>query len=222
MSFKKAKTIAKAFMNPLPVGEDFYERRLEICRTCEYNSANIDPEKLSFGSKLKIQSKLCDNGNHCTACGCCIERKCGSKASSCGLSEVSGATPKWNAIHISSEKSNFYIEYVGTDSVLTTSSVNERDEFLFDFGSSSANVLTTEFKLHNNAAFNVIKYEVSCGCTHPEVIDKLDENTYSIVVNLSTLNFKEGLNEKLITFFCEMAGGKEAKVFIRYRSIKQV
>lgn len=219
MSFKKAKTIAKAFINPLPVGEEWYEKRLEICNGCEYNSANVDSEKLSFGAKLKIQSGFCDNGNHCTACGCCIERKCGSRVSECGLVELK-MEPKWKAIDVESDSTDFSIEYLGTDSILTTSNVNGREEFLFDFGQTKANVLKTEFKLKNKKPFEVIKYEVSCGCTHPEVIDRETEDTYNITVNLSTLKFREGLNEKTITFFCETKNGKEELVFIRYRSIK--
>lgn len=219
MSLKKVKTIAKAFINPLPVGEDWYEKRLEICNGCEYNSANVDPEKLSFGAKLKIQSGFCDNGNHCTACGCCIERKCGSKVSECGLSEIN-LEPKWKAIEIESESSNFFLEYIGTDAVLSLTKVNDREEFLFDFGQSSANVLKAEFKLNSKNPFEVIKYEVSCGCTHPEIIQKETENSYNILVNLSTLNFREGLNEKTITFFCEVKSGKQELVVIRFRSIK--
>ena len=220
MSLKKVKTIAKAFINPLPVGEDWYEKRLEICNGCEYNSANIDPEKLSFGSKLKIQSGFCDNGNHCTACGCCIERKCSSRVSECGLVELK-MEPKWKAIEVESDSSNFFIEYQGTDAILSTSNVNDREEFLFDFGQSSANVLKTEFKIRNKNPFEVIKYEVSCGCTHPEVIERESDNSYRILVNLSTLNFREGLNEKTITFFCETKNRRQELVFIRYRSIKQ-
>ena len=219
MSFKKVKTIAKAFINPLPTGEEWYEKRLEICKGCEYNSANIAPDKLSFGTKIKIQSGLCDNGNHCTACGCCIERKCGSRVSECGLVELK-MEPKWKALDIESESSNFFLEYEGTDAILTLGNVNGREEFLFDFGQSSANVLKTEFKIKNKSPFEVIKYEVSCGCTHPEVIERESENSYNIVVNLSTLKFREGLNEKTITFFCETPNGKQELIFIRYRSIK--
>jgi hypothetical protein len=219
MSFKKVKTIAKAFINPLPTGEEWYEKRLEVCKGCEYNSANIDSEKLTFGSKLKIQSGLCDNGNHCTACGCCIERKCGSRVSECGLVELK-MEPKWKALDIELESSDFYLEYEGTDAILTVGNVNGKEEFLFDFGQFSANVLKTEFKLKNKEPFDVIKFEVSCGCTHPEVIEKELENSYNILVNLSTLNFREGLNEKTITFFLDTKKGKEEVVIIRYRSIK--
>jgi len=220
MSFKKVKTIAKAFINPIPVGQDWYEKRLDICNGCEFNSANIDPEKLSFGSKLKIQSGLCDKGNHCTACGCCIERKCGSRTSDCGLSEVPGSEPKWKAIDFELEKSTFFIEYQGTDAIFSVTKVNDREEFLFDFGQVSANVLKTEFKIKNKNPFEVIKYEVSCGCTHPEVIERETENSYNIAVNLSTIGFREGLNEKTITFFCGFPNEKQELVLIRYRSIK--
>ena len=219
MSFKKVKQIANAFINPLPTGEEWYEKRLEICNGCEYNSANIDSEKLTFGAKLKIQSGLCDNGNHCTACGCCIERKCGSRVSECGLVELK-MEPKWKALDIELDSSDFYLEYEGTDAILTTGNVNGREEFLFDFGQSSANVLKTEFKIKNKNPFDVIKYEVSCGCTHPEVIQKETENSYNILVNLSTLKFREGLNEKTITFFFDTKNGKEEVIIIRYRSIK--
>jgi hypothetical protein len=221
MSFKKVKTIAKAFVNPLPVGEDWYEKRLEICNGCEYNSANIESIKLSFGSKLKIQSKLCDNGNHCTACGCCIERKCGSRVSECGLVELK-MEPKWKAIDFESEKTDFTVEYQGTDAIFSVSKVNDREEFLFDFGQSSANVLKSEFVIRNKKPFDVLKFEVSCGCTHPEVIQKESETSYRIVVNLSTLKFREGLNEKTMTFFMDMGNGKQELVFIRYRAIKQL
>jgi hypothetical protein len=128
--------------------------------------------------------------------------------------------PKWKALDIELESSDFYLEYEGTDAILTTGNVNGREEFLFDFGQSSANVLKTEFKIKNKNPFDVIKYEVSCGCTHPEVIQKETENSYNILVNLSTLKFREGLNEKTITFFFDTKKGKEEVIIIRYRSIK--
>lgn len=214
MSLKKIKTIANAFISPLPTGEDWYEARVEACNGCEMNTKNIEESSLAFTDKLKIKSGLCDEGNHCTACGCCILRKCSVKSEVCGMSTLK-RTPKWFPIAVEG-LDNITLEVVG-DNVKVTATPKE---FLVDFGSSSDAVLKTSFILGSESSIKFDKYSVSCGCTHPEKITQLDQNKIELQVTVSTLGFRPGLNEKLLTVEYKNNRGKFKSAVIRFRVIK--
>jgi hypothetical protein len=192
MNIKKAKTIVKAFLSELPTGEKWYEDRLEICNSCEYNTKNIERNKLSMTDRIKISTGVCDNKNHCTACGCCIERKSSVKGETCGLTYLN-MEPKWVAIEVESTL-NDGISIINMNPELGTLTYGDSG-FVYDFGSSSDNVLTTKFQIKNDKGkLDVKSYNAGCSCTLGEML-VIDENTVEFKVDISTVNFrKEDLN----------------------------
>lgn len=213
MDYKKAKTIAKAFLAPLPVGEEWYEKRVETCNSCEYNIKNIPEDKRAFTDKLKVKSGVCDDGNHCTACGCCILRKCAVKTEVCGRADK-GLTPLWVPIEVESPR-DLSIEVLDSSGVVSYST----KEFLFDFGTTSEKVIKAHFLLKSSGPILFKKYSVSCGCTHPQKIDQPDNNSIRFAVDISTLNFRLGLNEKLLTVEYRDPRNQIKTAVVRFRVI---
>jgi len=195
MSLKKVKTIAKAFINPLPEGEKWYEDRLKICKTCPKNSANVEDNELSFVDKAKIATNFCDNGNHCLACGCCIERKAATKTEQCGLGEI-GKEPKWPALEVPGVVDK-NLSIVNLTPEMGEVSVGTR-EFIYDFGDRFENKLSFSFQLHRTRGLDVKSHNASCGCTVADMVT-VDDKTANFSLDISTLSFKEGLNTRTFT-----------------------
>lgn len=217
MSFKKAKTIAKAFTNKLPVGEAWYEKRLEICNSCEFNTKNIDKNLLSITDRIQINSGLCDNNNHCTACKCCIERKCSVKTETCGLVKI-GKTPKWIALEQPSQ----------IDETLSITNLTpemgdiswENTGFIYDLGVTSEPKLVMKFRVSKKGGLNVISQNAGCSCTVGHVIE-VDDETVEFIVELSTLNFRSGEeNKRSITITYEDRASKTKTLQITFKCFK--
>ena len=201
MSLKKVKTIANAFIEPLPKGEDWYEARLKICGGCEYNTANIASDKLSIADKIKKASGLCDNGNHCKACGCCIERKCATKSENCGMIEL-GETPKWTALDVESFV-NKGISIINLSPGISSLKA-EKAAFSLTFENVKDNKLDFRFQVHRNYSKLKIKnYRPSCSCISVNSMENVDVNTYEFDVSVSTTGFRDGINERklFISYF---------------------
>jgi len=213
---EKAKTIVKAFAESLPKDQDWYQKRVEICSTCPLNSANISEENLTFMQKVekKTKANICDDGNFCTACGCCILRKCSVKTETCGAKEV-GENPKWLPIEIESP-SNGSIEVLRD--IVSVSYPGT--EFLIDLGATSDPVVKVPFLLKSKSSIQFIKHTVSCGCTHLKDWTKVDNKMVKFDVEISTVNFREGLNEKTISIEFQNQQGKYLTSVVRFRIVK--
>lgn len=212
MKVSKMKTIATAFIKPLPKGEAWYEERVEICSTCDMNSGNMD--ELSFTDKLKIKTGICDDGNHCTACGCCILRKCATKTESCGLKEIN-KTPKWVAIE-TEDIDGVSIETLALPGVVSAGP----KEVLYDLGAVSDNVVNVLFNLNSKDPIRFSKWSVSCGCTYVNKATQVDDRQVQIDAAISTLGFRTGLNEKTLTLEYRNKANRYQTVTIRFRIIK--
>lgn len=183
----KAKSIVKAFVNPLPKGEDWFERRLEICNSCEYNSKNMEKAKLMAEDHIK-DMLLCPEKTHCTACGCCIPQKPSQKDQTCGLIEA-GLQPKWFPIEVKTPKdSNLKAENL-TDEVGSLQTFGT--EIIYDLGEVSAPKVEFSLLLTRKGGFNIKSVDAGCSCTvaSPE---KLSENSYRFNIALSTKKFSKG------------------------------
>jgi hypothetical protein len=201
MDFKKAKTIAKAFIEPLPEGQDWYEKRLSICNGCEYNSANIEKKDLTLSDKIQIKSGLCDDGNHCQACGCCVKRKCATKSENCGLVKLD-KEPKWSALEVPSTI-NKGISIVNLSPDIG-GVVAETTTFLYTFDNVEVNKLNFKFQVKSDRSkFKIKNYRPSCSCISVDEMERVDDKTYDFSVSISTTGFRKGWNERklYITYF---------------------
>lgn len=213
MDLKKAKTIAKAFMEKLPEDQPWYKDRLAICATCPKNTANISSDKLTFVDKAKIASGLCDNGNHCTACGCCIERKAATKSEQCGLGEI-GEQPKWPAIEVSGsiDKSLSLIN-ISTDKGTISRGTTE---FIYDLGDVSDAKIDFSFQLHRGRGLDIKNYQATCGCTVGEM-EVVDDKTANFHMAISTAGFRPGPVKKsfTVTYFERSQKTRDIKIVFK-------
>jgi hypothetical protein len=215
MGLKKVKTIAKAFIEPLPEGEDWYEDRLKACGDCEYNIKNIEKSKHTLADKLKISAGLCDNENHCQACGCCIERKCATKSEDCGLVKL-GLAPKWTALELPSVI-NKGISLINLSPTLGKITVEPR-AFIYTVEGIKDKKITLKVLLkRDNNRLEVKHHRPSCSCISVDDMSRVDRHTYEFIISVSTTGFREGLNERGLYITYYDRGGKTNEVKIDFK-----
>ena len=179
----KVKNIIKGFTSGEPT-EKWYKDRMEACRTCEYNSANIEPSKQSAITLLKL-STICLNDSVCTACGCCISKKARVPGEVCGMSQI-GLTPKWDSIEISNPiDKNFMVtcknEGIKLEVLQNTVAINIPFK-------ADGNRVSFELLFTHRHSVKPISVTASCGCTTTNVAS-IDNKNFSTSVTVSTKGF---------------------------------
>ena len=216
---KKIKTIAKAFSEKLPEGQDWYEKRLAICNACEYNTKNMSKENLSIADKIQISTGVCDNNNHCSACKCCIERKCSVKTEVCGL-EYIDLEPKWLELESFSELDDtISIENLTPDfgEIYT-----DKTGFTYDMGNISSPKVEVNFRIRKTDDLNITNHRAGCSCTvsHMEVVDK---NTSDFKLEISTISFRVGeVNTRDLSINYLGKKGKTKTIKVTLKCLKNV
>lgn len=185
----KLKTIVQAFTTENPVNEKWYQDRMKICAGCEYNSDNIKDTKEGFVDKVKAEAKdkICGGKPHCTACGCCIDKKAGEDTETCGLKEI-GLEPKWYAFRLETSDSkdlNVINESpeIGQIDLDITGSF-----FKFNIGETSLNTVPINLILERTKGLTITKLKAACGCTAVKG-DVLNNTQTRISLKLSTTKF---------------------------------
>lgn len=185
---EKAKTIFKAFTEPLPVGEAWYEERIKICETCDYNTKNMGKEELSAVDRVKLTVGLCPEGDHCTACGCCTHRKASQKSEQCGLADI-GKEPKWPALSV---KSSLDKKITVENLTPLIGSLKLADKkLLYDLGESAGERFEFSIALSRQGSFRIKSVTVGCSCTVADPVE-IGENSYRLDITLSVKNLKAG------------------------------
>jgi hypothetical protein len=189
-SFKKLKTIVNAYTEALPEAEKWFQERLKICQTCEFNSDNVPEEKKDMIFKLKaktIGKSVCSKNRWCTACGCCIDEKASRKEVACGLTEI-GQAPKWPKLSFEDKKDNrinIIVSGEGEDSYVIEEILGD---IYLDFGTVIKDVIDFKFRVFHPKSYLFVTTKVSCGCTVAEVTS-IDENHIEVSGRVSTVGF---------------------------------
>lgn len=190
MSIKQVKQIVKGFTTPEPT-EEWYTKRMEICGGCKYNSNNIDPEKHTEATKLKL-STICKGDFVCTACGCCGSKKARVPESVCGKIEI-GLTPEWGPI--TSKNPTDRGLSVSTSDPMVIVTDEARKVVLIRSYKEDEKKVEFKLKLDHIRKLQVVNVDASCSCTatmHEEVSDK----SSNIKVEVSTVGFKGQVSER--------------------------
>lgn len=196
--FKKIRNIADAFMHPLPVDEAWYQDRLAICSGCEYNSDNVDDTDKSLVHKLREVANPCPEKRHCTACGCCIDRKTAVAGETCGMTEL-GMKPKWESIVVD-DLSNKGV-FIANKNPEVYKLLREGSKFTIDLGKVAQETVSFSFEVHTPKNYIFRNAIAGCGCTF---IDKgeIEEGVFGFPIKLSTQNFaKNALTVKAISLY---------------------
>lgn len=179
ITLKKLRTIAIAKFSDKSNLGDWYEKRLEICSQCPFNSKN--KEHLSVKEKAMVAFNAGEPT--CLACGCEIAAKASVRDESCGLSKVQ-QVPLWRAlpeIEIG-EFSDFKVENLSSDMV----SMEIKDKIVLDYGTlrrGAPSTIQISIKDKKNliTRFNASS---SCSCTVPTPRKKGD--TYFVSIKYNT------------------------------------
>ncbi len=212
--FKKIRNIAQAMLNPLPVGEPWYEERLKICTECPLNSDNVEAIE---GALHEVREFRCPETRYCTACGCCIDRKAAVKAEECGAVDK-GLAPKWTALEYADvNNQGFHIEN------LTPEICNLKQDgkkFLFDFGYIDQPKVEGVFEIEmpQGVTFKTAIAGCSCTVTTPEL---KEGNILHFPYKVSTTGFRDGsMTDKNISIYFTR-NGVDSVVNIKLRFYKK-
>lgn len=173
---RKIKNIGEAFSNPLPVEEAWYQKRLEACTGCEFNSDNVEKDKKTFIHKVRDKANPCPEKRHCTACGCCIDRKAAVPAEMCGIATSTeltgkGYKPLWDSVSIDSVSGaitvikdlddNYDLKVTG-------------GYFEIHLGERFGNLCDFHYEVITPKNYEIENMHTACGCTSPEVVKVAD------------------------------------------------
>lgn len=213
------KNIIKSMVDELPVGEEWFEKRMAICNTCEFNSKNVDVSSLTGIDKLRtedsfIKRRMMPNylkKDFCTKCTCPIENKCSVKFETCGLAER-GQVPKWKAVarYMDADKT-FSLENLTADMGTVGTDLKG---FTYNMEKSEAHGPKISFsvRIKRTKTLQLIRLEASCGCTVPNYQAEGDSGAI-VNVDFSTKGLKKGLHRKAITVFYSDGGNTPIKTF---------
>ena len=154
----------------------WYQRRLEICSTCEWNSDNKLKSEQTTEEKAWVLANL--GQPTCLACKCEIAAKDSIPHAVCGL-QTKGLKPKWGAVQTFAESSTENIINISTTPIKMSTLGNE---IILDYGIIPIGeptdvqllIVDKEDKMTNISA------SASCGCTVPKLEKKGKEITLKI------------------------------------------
>lgn len=210
----KISTIAKSFIQPLPVDEDWYQKRRTACDSCEYNTLNMSSDQISFTDKLKEKTGVCPVGA-CSICGCCVDRKASVKTEMCALAQKN-QTPKWEALEFESKKDT-KVSCINLSEDKATLSL-EANMFVMDVHDFDP-LIEIKFQVKRSGRLDYKTIIIPCSCTVPQ-ISVIDKETIEVTAKISTLKFREGLNEKSLSIQYWTGNNKYTDTTVKFKIIK--
>ena len=213
MSLRKIKNIVEGFTSKEPTEESWYQRRMEICGGCEYNSNNIEKSKLSDVTKIKLET-ICKDDFVCTACGCCGSKKARVPDEVCGKVKL-GLEPEWGPLGITSEVDKNLKVSTNDDSIL----VSNKDKKVYLTRKFKTEEKVVKFKLfvEHKKKLKVISVEAGCSCTVAEHVELTDKKS-SVDLSISTKGFKGDASERtvLVKYFLTQSKSESLSIVLRF------
>ena len=213
MSLQKIKNIVEGFTSKEPTEESWYQRRMEICGGCEYNSHNIEKSKLSSVTKIKLET-ICKDDFVCTACGCCGSKKARVPDSVCGKVEL-GLEPEWGPIEIMSEVDKNLTVSTNDDSMMISN--KDRKVYLTRRFRTEEKVIKFKLFVEHKKKLKVISVEAGCSCTVAKHVELTDKKS-SVDLSISTKGFKGAASERsvLVKYFLTQSRSEELNIVLRF------
>lgn len=229
------KKILKAFANPVPADQDWYQRRMEACTTCEFNTKNMKEEEVPFLEDIKInrnipglKKPLCPEGS-CLFCGCCVDRKSSVKSEFCAIKKVigdpsyakykpmlkEGQQPKWDSVEALFPTDAKISCFTDSENVVLT---RDSRSFVLEFKNFDPIVEAT-IRVTRKPEFDFKSFTVGCGCTVPAA-KKIDDTTVEFNIRVVTQTFREGLNEKTMEIQYFKNGNTVATIPVKLKITK--
>jgi hypothetical protein len=196
-SKSKLRTIKDAFTSEIPTEENFFKERMKICEGCEFNSENVEPEKLSVTQNIQIKN-ICAFKRMCTACGCCLDEKVGQKNQACGLKEK-GLEPKWEALKADTSSANDLDVEILNKTAKTVQLDIRKQYFAVGLGDELSGVIPIELMISREAGLRISSIKPGCQCTVSEQ-EQISDTEVKLKLKVDTKNFNKGTRfEKPVT-----------------------
>jgi len=187
----KLRTIAIAKFSDKSNLGDWYQKRMDICDLCPYNSKN----KPQLTVKEAAMVSLNFGKDTCLGCGCEIAAKTSVREETCGLVKI-GQAPLWGPLPEiqTADYSDLRIENLSADKV----KMNVGKQIILDYGTikhKSDSTIQISIKDDDNQILSV-NTRAGCSCTVTQPIKKGD--TFFVTIKYDTNRL--GRFEKDITF----------------------
>ncbi len=191
------------------VTDKVFEYRMNICKTCEYNSDNVPDKDLSFVNKAR--KEVLKGKPFCTACGCQLKEKLRLGVEECGASSI-GEKPRWNKILIQTkDKNDLNIANKSKDVHIFV-----KDNY-FDFyvgNKEFGTIFDIEIVLFNDNIKSIDYIKQGCGgCTTLD-IKNLGDTYKSVKITIDTNRIKKGKFSKNVFIGYSLKDGKTKSTYI--------
>lgn len=197
--------------------KEYYNRRLEICKTCPLNTINgaqaKDIKVKAFLKAVDILKGLGDddiiNGS-CTECGCSVDKKV-------SYADMECPQGKWGK----EEEDLDFILNDGALSIITQSGVKEikkiENHYELNLGDVKVNTSNTIKIAVKHSNYMLTEVQFSCSCMLTSDIIKRKDGYYDIVIKLSTDNKRIKEDETGCYLFYK--NGKKVILIFKYNVV---
>lgn len=210
---KKVGNIIEGFTSSEPVGKDWYEMRMSKCKSCVFNSDNIEREKLTEVEKLKLET-ICIGDFLCTACGCCGSKKARVPDEVCGKVKL-GLEPEWGALSIESPvDENLKVSTSDTQIRITN---KDKKIYLIRKFKEEEKVINFTLFVEHKKHLKVISVEAGCSCTVAEHVEETDKKS-KVDLSISTRGFRGDASERtvLVRYFLTPSKSESLNIVLRF------
>lgn len=194
----KKDNIIKAYTEPMPDGESWYEERKAKCEMCKYNTKNLTSgDNTTYKSLVaqvlnKINPLKIEGEGNCTLCTCPTYRKCSVKEESC-------PDGRWKAL-AHSDKS-IYIEALSGIEELILDAV---DQYIVTVPDTKVgNIYDMEMYIKPKKYGSKLKrIATSCGCLMAEAVTETEgKSKIKLTLSTATKKVMDNQSVKLFLYF---------------------
>ena len=197
ITLDKLRVIAKAkFADKSNLG-DWYQKRLDICGPCPFNSKN--KEDLTLRDKAVVAMNL--GKDSCLACTCEIAAKASVRSENCGLSKIN-QEPLWVALpDIEVSKfSDLTIENLTPNIAKMVIGT----EITLDYGTKKQGINTLIELSFRDKDNKITRLDTRSGCGCTVATPTKRGETYFVTIKYDSSNI--GVINKSVTFIVDTAG----------------
>jgi len=199
ITLEKLRVIAKAKFSDKSNLGNWYQKRLDICESCPFNSKN--KEELTLRDKAVVAMNM---GNpSCLACTCEIAAKASVRAEQCGLAKIN-QEPLWEALpEVEVSKfSDITIENLTPN----IANMSIGDKVILDYGikKQGANTLIEISLRDKDNKITRVDTRSGCGCTVAKPTKRGE--TYFVTIKYDSTRM--GKIDKSVTFIVDTVGRK--------------
>lgn len=194
----KTANIIKAYTDPMPDGEAWYEERKSKCEVCEFNTKNRKTgDNVTYKSAIaevlnEINPLKIEGEGNCTLCTCPTYRKCSVKEEFC-------PDGRWTAL--ASSDNNVKIEALQG---ITEVALDATDQYIVRVPDTKVgNIYNLEMYVKpKKSASKLKRIATSCGCLMAEAVSEVKgKSKINLTLSTATKTVADNQSVKLYLYF---------------------